>query len=106
MMRPHLRAAVALCLIAAAAATRADDPLSTARGLILNQLRDPVDVAFRNPRVLQNGELVCIDVAMRRPDGTREGFRKAVVIRRSDRAPSVWIDREREFVAHTACEMA
>ncbi|PBJ83063.1 hypothetical protein CMZ84_00415 [Lysobacteraceae bacterium NML93-0399] len=105
-MRPLLRAAVAFCLIAAAAATHADDPLSIARGLILDQLRNPVDVAFRNPRVLQNGEVVCIDVAMQRPDGTREGFRKAVVIRRSDRAPSVWIDREREFVAHTACEMA
>ena len=85
----------------------AADLLQTARALILQQLNDPVGVRFRNVRVLQGGEVVCLEVATGDDDaGMQSVYSKAVVIMRPDRAPSVWIDRGRELVAHTACEVA
>jgi len=87
-------------------ASRASAPTAAqraraARALILDQLRDPGTARFRNERVLQGGDVVCLEVAV--DDGD---FSKAVVITRPDRAPAVWIDRGRELVAHTACELA
>lgn len=88
-------------------APTAADRLQTARGLILDQLTNPADARFRNVRVLQEGEVVCLEVATGDDDtGTQSAYVKAVVIIRPDRAPSVWIDRGRELVAHTACEVA
>ena|GEM_PF-5912861 len=75
--------------------------------MILDQLTNPADARFRNVRVLQEGEVVCLEVATGDDDtGTQSAYVKAVVIIRPDRAPSVWIDRGRELVAHTACEVA
>ena len=87
-------------------APTADDRLRTARALILDQLRDPAGARFRNERLLQDGEVVCMEVDAKDGAGTHAGYSKAVVIVRPDRAPSVWIDRGRELVAHTACEVA
>lgn len=61
---------------------------------------------FRNERVLQDGQIVCMEVAAAGEDGASPVFTKAVVITRPDRAPSVWVDRGHEMVAHIACELA
>lgn len=80
--------------------------LQAARALIIQQLRGTADAQFRNERVLQDGQIVCMEVAVAGVDGASPVFTKAVVITRPDRAPSVWVDRGHEVVAHIACELA
>lgn len=81
--------------------------LQAARALIIQQLRGTGDAQFRNERVLQDGQIVCMEVAVAaEEDKASPAFTKAVVITRPDRAPSVWVDRGHEVVAHIACELA
>ena len=79
---------------------------SAARALVEGRLRHPGSAVFRNERVLQGGEIVCLDVNARDDAGGELGFSKAVVISRPGAEPVVWVDQGREVIAHTACEMA
>jgi len=79
---------------------------SAARALVEGRLRDPDSAVFRNERVLQGGEIVCLDVNARDDAGGEVGFSRAVVITRPGAEPVVWVDSGRELIAHTACEMA
>lgn len=80
--------------------------LQAARPLIIEHLRGPAYVRFRNERMLQDGQIVCMEVAVATEERASPEFKKAVVITRPDRAPSVWVDRGHEMVAHIACELA
>lgn len=79
---------------------------SAARALVEGRLRDPDSAVFRNERVLQGGEIVCLEVNARDDAGGELGFSRAVVITRPGAEPVVWVDSGRELIAHTACEMA
>lgn len=83
-----------------------EDRRRAARALVEGRLRHPGSAVFRNERVLQGGEIVCLDVNARDDAGGELGFSRAVVISRPGAEPVVWVDQGREVIAHTACEMA
>ncbi|WP_332077175.1 hypothetical protein [Luteimonas flava] len=77
-----------------------------ARALVLDHLRNPATAEFRHERVLQNGEIVCMEVNSKDGFGGDVGYTQAVVISRPGVAPIVWVDDTRQHVARAACETA